>query len=310
MSTDKPADGRTKRPADLAAAPAAKAAKGTPPKAEDADKPAKKASDKPADPTLEGMGNAKAQAAFLFYRNMGPRRSILKMAETYKKDEGTVSARKRSFERWSTKYGWPEKAKAWDQEAADREIERKRKARERMDDNQAEAMAQLWFTALDRANELIAMDRVDQEAYRRAMQDWLGQDPQTRGDPPRKPKPSIGAYALANLMRTGLEYERIGRQAATEILGFAQPGEGMMPPVLEVRLTDQRPPDPVDPDEEGEHRGPPEAVRQAAAAALLPALARLTTRRPDEPADPDDEEGEDEGGEEEGEGEEGWAEDE
>jgi hypothetical protein len=310
-----PVDGRSRRPADSAAAPAVRPARGTPAGAADAEgKKAKGGAattaaggDKPADPSLEGMGGPKCQAAYLAYRNLGPKRSLLKLAETYQAGEGTVASRKRSFERWSSKYGWPEKAQAYDTEQAEKDTERRRRARERMDEDQGGAMSALWFTALDRTNEMILLDRQDQQAYQLAFRDWLGQDPNTRGDPPRPPKPRIGAYALAQLMRTGLEYERIARQAATEILGFdAGNGDGsMLPPVFEVRLTNQRPVDPVDPfeDADAERAGPPAAARAAAVAALPPALAHLATRRPAEPADPageeeDGEDGEDDWGDE------------
>jgi len=76
-------DGRAARPAAMFVVPPARPAKVTAKRAN--------ASTRPADPALEGMGRAPAQAAFLFYRNMGPRRSVRKMAEVYQKDHGPSS---------------------------------------------------------------------------------------------------------------------------------------------------------------------------------------------------------------------------
>jgi len=122
-----------------------------------------------------------------------------------------------------------------------------------MNDDQAESASALWRTICDHVVELLRLDRLDQHAHEIALDDWRTQPPEMRANqqPPRPPCERVGAYALAQLMRTGLEYERFARvsaHAATEAAAAAR--AVAPPPVFEVRITDQKPPDPVDPFED------------------------------------------------------------
>jgi len=197
------------------------------------------------------MGRAPAQVAFLYYRNMGSRRSLAKMAEIYQKDRGTFTGRRRSFERWSTRYGWAEKAKAWDARLAEHEHDRKRQAAERMNDDQAESASALWQAMCDCVYELLRLDRLDRHAHETALADWHTLVPETRAkqQPPRPPHERVSAYAAALLMRLGLEYERLARDSALAAIEAAAARAFALPPVFEVTLTDQRPADPADPSE-------------------------------------------------------------
>jgi hypothetical protein len=290
-ATDRPVDGRAARPAAMVSAPAAKPAKSTPKPAENAagsNGQGKGKAARPADPMLAGMGGAKAQAAFLYYRNMGPRRSLQKMALAYGTDQGTAESRQRSFERWSSKYGWVEKAKAWDAGEAEKQRAKRSRASERMNDDQGDTAAALWFTMTERIQDMVRLDRLDQQAYELRLADWMGSPPETRGDLPRAPRPRVGAYAAAQLLRAGFEYERIAREAASEAAeAMVDNDASALPEIFEVHLTKEKPADPVDPFEVNE------AAAQAALDSLPAPLVRLSTRRPDEPVDPSDDTEED-----------------
>lgn len=164
--------------------------------------------------TSAGLGGARAQAAYLYYRGMGPKRSLAKMAAVYEPWRGTAAARQRAFERWSSRHGWVAKAKAWDRQQVEQEEVRQRELQERIDEDLATAMNNLWRTALDWVTEQIALDRADQQAHSRVYQEWLEQDAATRGELPELPKPRLTPTAIFRFIRIGLEYERIARTAA------------------------------------------------------------------------------------------------
>ncbi len=91
----------------------------------------------------EGEG-AKALEAFECYRMLGPDRSLQAAWERYYTRPGTLRARQRRGKEeagqfpgywgaWATKWGWTERAAAWDEEVAalarDQELDRELKAR-------------------------------------------------------------------------------------------------------------------------------------------------------------------------------------
>lgn len=59
--------------------------------------------------------SARAYAAFCIYRDLGPQRSIAAVAERLPGVRAPRRA-KRPLERWSSRWNWVERARAWDEE--------------------------------------------------------------------------------------------------------------------------------------------------------------------------------------------------
>ena len=64
---------------------------------------------------------SKAYAALSFWLGLGLERSIVRAVKLIVGESATVrqiAARKRQFEKWSSRYGWVERARAYDAEQA------------------------------------------------------------------------------------------------------------------------------------------------------------------------------------------------
>lgn len=78
--------------------------------------------------------SAKAYQASLEYCEMGRERSLAKLAQKWGKSESYVG----QLERWSSQYGWVERAKQYDTEQSAERNARRQKQREEMEDRHAE----------------------------------------------------------------------------------------------------------------------------------------------------------------------------
>lgn len=257
----------------------------------------------PEEPPITDKGGPRAQTAWLMYRNMGPGRSLRKLALEWEKDTGkSYIARKGALERWSKHYNWPVDAMAWDAEQTDTERREKDAARKVMDEQQA-LMAKLATTrAQQRINALMAADERAQADYDQELQAWstamaawaaLVQSgeasPEQILNPPKKPKPprvNFTAHALVQYWERTTQLERMAREAATAVVAV-QSDQPQLPPVVTVNMASAPPPEPIDP-LEAKGQLPP-AVVAAARAAMPTPLVGLPTQRPEWDDEDDDE---------------------
>jgi hypothetical protein len=125
--------------------------------------PLEDADDDPADPTAAGTPSLRAEAAFQAYYDLGPARSLRKLAVI-------GPYRLASLERWSSRYGWQQQARARQQEEASiaRNAARKEAAslaRRRM--RNAQLLQEAALTIMARAQ----IAEMDEETARGALGD-------------------------------------------------------------------------------------------------------------------------------------------
>ena len=94
--------------------------------------------------------SSKAYAAFCIYRDMGPERSIEKVQEKVGKKSGYL----RHLYRWSSKYNWFERAKAYDDYIERKKREEKERAILEMAERHAKEAVALQQKALERLRSL------------------------------------------------------------------------------------------------------------------------------------------------------------
>lgn len=196
---------------------------------------------------------SKAARAFSDYRDMGPDRSLAKLCEKYGKTPSYI----RQLERWSALYAWKKRTLTWDAEQTEdrrrietarltEDLKRKEQEQAEMNEFQAKTMRAVWMKSLGLFTRY--MDQ-DEDAIKRY--ETLPPAVKVSAKPPRM---RVTAHALTEIIRTGLETERLARGAVTEIIQSKTQisGEAGLPPVLEVRLDHTPPAAPIAPNDRDE----------------------------------------------------------
>lgn len=130
---------------------------------------------------LQKQETAKARAAYAEYEMLGPHRSLANLAQR----DGKKTSYIRQLQRWSSEYGWVERANRYDMS----QVEERRRRREAEREKMEAEHALIGHAAAIRAADLLRQ---------------------------RMESSDIGTYALVQLLKIGTDLERLARGAATE----------------------------------------------------------------------------------------------
>lgn len=128
----------------------------------------------------------KAWAAFVAFRDLGPRRTVVAALRSEGKNPGSL----RRWEKWASQFHWRERARAWDAEVDRRSREAQVQARE------------------DMARRHIEQAMALQALGRGQLGRWL--------DPTNPEKPTLNIWSVMQLIAMGTNLERLARGTPEE----------------------------------------------------------------------------------------------